>query len=448
MALVEASVPDRVARGRAARTRLPRSAHGSFEPRADRDPRALLEEQNASRVPELVPIRRERMAASAFGFFRGAAAVMAEDLAAAPDTGLQVQLSGDAHLANFGGFASPERHLVFDLNDFDETSPGPFEWDVKRLAASVEIVARDRGLSDEERAAAVLAGVRAYREAMLTFAEQGDLAVWYSFLDAQQMLDALHAEHDRALTKQLQAQVDRARTNDGRRALSTLTERVDGGLRFVSEPPLVVPLRQLESDADEAAIPAMVAAYRRSLQADRRVLLDRYRRVDIARKVVGVSSVGTRCWVLLMVGRDEDDPLFLQLKEAGPSVLDRRARRRGHGRRVVEGQRLMQAASDIFLGWTSDGSRDYYVRQLRDWKGSADLKTILPRGLARYADTCGWTLARAHARSGDRIAIAAYLGGSDRFDRAIAEFAAAYADQNERDRQVVQQAVPEPSDSP
>jgi uncharacterized protein (DUF2252 family) len=429
---MDATLDERAARGRAARSAVPRTAQSALEPASGRDAVALVEAQNATRVPELVPLRRERMAATPFGFFRGAAVVMARDLASQSNTGLRVQLCGDAHLANFGGFASPERDLVFDLNDFDETFPGPFEWDVKRLSASVEIVARERGFADNERVDAVLASVHSYRQAMRAFAAQGDLAVWYARLDANEVLEALRRKHDAAAAKRLGRAVEQARANDGRRALSKLTERVDGVLRFVTDPPLVVPLRTLEPDGAESTIDAMLVRYRRSLQSDRRVLLDRFRRVDVARKVVGVSSVGTRCWILLMLGRDEDDPLLLQLKEAGPSVLER-GPGAAHGRRVVEGQRLLQAASDIFLGWTRSDTVDYYVRQLHDWKGSADLATILPSGLARYANACGWTLARAHARSGDRVAIAAYLGASDRFDRAIVEFAAAYAEVNERD---------------
>jgi uncharacterized protein (DUF2252 family) len=429
---VDATLDERAARGRAARAALPRTAQAALDAVSDRDAVALVESQNTTRLPELVPLRRERMAATPFGFLRGAAVVMARDLASQPNTGLRVQLCGDAHLANFGGFASPERDLVFDLNDFDETYPGPFEWDVKRLATSVEIAGRERGFDANERVAAVLACVRSYRDAMRAFAAQGDLAVWYARLDAKEMLDALRGEHDASAAKRLSRAVDQARANDGRRALSKLTERDDGRLRFVTEPPLVVPLRTLEPDGAESVIDAMLVRYRRSLQSDRRVLLDRFRRVDVARKVVGVSSVGTRCWILLMLGRDESDPLLLQLKEAGPSVLEH-GPGAAHGRRIVDGQRLLQAASDIFLGWTRSDTHDYYVRQLHDWKGSADLATILPQELVRYAGACGWTLARAHARSGDRVAIAAYLGGSDRFDRAIAEFAAVYADVNERD---------------
>ena len=444
------TVPARVALGRAARATIPRSSHSELEVDAARDPLALLEAQDRSRVPDLVPIRYGRMLASPLAFFRGGAAVMAHDLASRPNTGLPAQLSGDAHLLNFGGFASAERDLVFDLNDFDETLVGPFEWDVKRLAASLEIAARERDFRDSDRAALVRGAVRTYRETMARFAALGDLDVWYARLNARSILDRVKAGHDRKLVKRLKRSVDKARTNDGTRALAKLTRSVDGELRIVSTPPLVVPLHELADQDAEATIRAMFDSYRRSLPHDRRVLLDRFRFVDLARKVVGVGSVGTRCWVALMLGRDEHDPLFLQVKEAQASVLqpalgtDMHPR---HGQRVVAGQRLMQASSDIFLGWVHaesdpDGERrDFYVRQLRDWKLSLDAATILPRGLAYYATACGWTLARAHARSGDRIAIAAYLGSSKKFDHAVAEYAAAYADLNEQDHRTLAQAV-------
>jgi uncharacterized protein (DUF2252 family) len=452
--LVHLSPAERAERGRDARTQMPRSGQSALEIAAGRDPVAILKAQDSTRVAELVPIRYGRMLASPFAFFRGAAAVMAHDLAAVANSGLHAQLSGDAHLLNFGGFASPERDLVFDLNDFDETLSGPFEWDVKRLAASLEIAARERGFRRSERSTAVLEAVRAYRQAVRQFATMGDLAVWYARLDARSMLDTLRAEHDVKLAKSLEHVVAKARTDDGRRALASLTRVVDGEPRFVSEPPLLVPLGELAGDGAEAeeAIGAMFAGYSRSLPRDRRVLLERFRRIDLARKVVGVGSVGTRCWAMLLLGRDGDDPLFLQVKEAERSVLEPllgRSRLSNHGQRVVEGQRLMQAASDIFLGWTRDagdldgGQRHFYVRQLRDWKASLDVETVLPSGLSRYAGACGWTLARAHVRSGDRIAIASYLGAGDRFDRAVAEFAAAYADLNEQDHRALEQAVAE-----
>jgi uncharacterized protein (DUF2252 family) len=446
MAARDLTPEERAALGRGARTASPRSSHAELELGPERDPLSVLAAQDASRVPELLPIRYGRMLASPFAFFRGAAAVMAHDLAPLPATGLRAQLCGDAHLVNFGGFGSPERNLVFDLNDFDETRPGPFEWDVKRFAASVEIAGRARGFENPERY--VLAGMAAYREAMSDFAAMHDLDVWYSRLDASAMVGVLHREHDARLAKKLTQVIDKARRNDGRRALATLTRSVNGELRIVFEPPLLVPLSELPPETvrgAEAIISEVLGSYRTSLAADKRVLFDRFHRVDLARKVVGIGSVGTRCWVILLVGRDETDPLFLQVKEAeqpvvGPAVTG------NQGRRVVEGQRLMQAASDIFLGWARtadlDGARrDFYVRQLRDWKASIDIETIDPDGLTYYARACGWTLARAHACSGDRIAIAGYLGSSDRFDRAIAAFASAYSDLNEQDHQTLQQAV-------
>jgi len=390
------------------------------------------------------------MLVSPFAFYRGAAAIMAHDLAATPRTGLDVQLCGDAHLLNFGGFASPERDLVFDLNDFDETLRGPFEWDVKRLAASFEIVGRERGFGKGQRRQQVLDAVRAYREAMRDFAGKGDLEVWYARLDAGAFLARIQAMHDRKLETQLEHTMAKALRNDDMRALSKLTHEVDGQRRFVSEPPLIVPIGDLAgqgaADEAESQIRGLFRGYRRTLRPDLRSLVDQYHYVDLARKVVGVGSVGTRCWVVLLQGRDGRDPLFLQVKEAGGSVLEPYlgGRKVGNqGKRVVEGQRLMQAASDIFLGWTHDESagRDYYVRQLRDWKSSADIATIEPRGLTEYAGACGRTLARAHARSGDRIAISAYLGNGDRFDRALAELASAYADLNERDHRALTKAV-------
>jgi uncharacterized protein (DUF2252 family) len=442
------TVEERAARGRAARTAVPRSRHAEAELQSGRDPVALLEAQAPARVAELVPVRYGRMLVSPFTFYRGAAAVMAYDLAATPRTNLTVQLCGDTHLANFGGYASPERTLVFDLNDFDETSPGPFEWDVKRLAASFEIAGRDRDFSDSQREKAVLGVVRAYREAMRQFAAMPNLGVWYSRLDAQAIAEKLREQQDSKQLKRLESTAARARTKDSLKAFAKLTEMVDGEARLRSDPPLIVPIRELagstELSADEVEqeLHDSFRGYRRTLQRDRRRLLEQFRWVDMARKVVGVGSVGTRCFVVLLLGRDGNDPFFLQVKEAQASVLEPylgKSEFANHGQRVVEGQRLMQAASDIFLGFvhlekTLDGApRDFYFRQLWDWKSSVDLDLILPRGLELYADVCGWTLARAHARSGDRIAIAEYLGKSNAFDTAIAKFAAEYADQNERD---------------
>jgi uncharacterized protein (DUF2252 family) len=380
---------------------------------------------------------------------------MAHDLAATPDAGLRVQLCGDAHLSNFGGYASPERELVFDVNDFDETAPGPFEWDVKRLAASFEICGRVRGLTDGERRATVLGVLRSYREAMGAFATMGDLAVWYSSLDATVIEARLRAQDDRIQAKAVQRTAAKAQTKDNLKALAKLTHVVGGRVRIVSDPPLIVPIEELVGDEQgvaeiEGAIHELFRSYRRSLQQDRRQLLAGYRIVDLARKVVGVGSVGRRTWIVLLLGRDDSDPLFLQIKEAEASVLERHLGKSefdNHGQRVVEGQRMMQAASDIFLGWLREPAgvegeaRDFYVRQLWDWKTSVNVDTILPKELAAYAQACGWTLARAHARSGDRIAIAAYLGKGDAFDQAVAELAVAYADLNARDHAALVDAV-------
>jgi uncharacterized protein (DUF2252 family) len=437
---------ERIGRGKTAREKAPRASHSILETSSDRDPVAIVDADTPSRVPELVPIRYGRMLVSPFTFYRGAASLMAHDLAATPRAGLNVQLCGDAHLSNFGGFASPSRDLVFDLNDFDETLPGPFEWDVKRLAASFEIAGRDRGFDDRVRRAAVLTAVRAYRESMRNFAAMSNLAVWYSRLNATEMAANLRSQSDKKQAKAIERTAAKAQTKDSMKAFAKLTHEVDGEPRIISDPPLIVPIAELVDDMQRDEVTAGVLdlfrGYRRTLQPDRKILLEGFRYVDLARKVVGVGSVGTRCWILLLLGRDDGDPLFLQVKETGPSVLESllgRSRFRNHGQRVVEGQRLMQAASDIFLGWIRnpaglDGvQRDFYVRQLWDWKTSVDTETILPRGLELYAQACGWTLARAHARSGDRIAIATYLGKGDVFDRAVTDFAVAYADQNERD---------------
>ena len=447
------SPTERAARGRSARAEVPRARHSELEP-PDRDPVALLDADSSARVPELVPIRFGRMLVSPFTFYRGAAALMAHDLGATPRAGLNAQLCGDAHLSNFGGFASPSRDLIFDLNDFDETLPGPFEWDVKRLAASFEIAGRHRGFSDKERRAAVLASVRSYRESMRTFATMTNLDLWYSRLSVEELLETVRSQKDKLDTRGMERASEKARTKDSMKALAKLTHEVDGEPRIISDPPLIVPISELaggrNSDEILEEITALFRQYRRSLQPDRQRLLEGFRIVDIARKVVGVGSVGTRCWILLLLGRDESDPLFLQVKETSQSVLEPllgRSEYRNHGQRVVEGQRLMQAASDIFLGWVRvkaglDGRpRDFYVRQLWDWKVSVDTETIVPRGLELYAGACGWTLARGHARSGDRIAIASYLGKSDVFDRAVAEFATAYADLNARDYAAMVEAV-------
>ena len=457
-AVAHFTAEERAARGRAARADCPRSSHAGFDLEGDRDPVAILEAQARTRVPELVPLRYGRMLVSPFTFYRGAAAVMAYDLAPTPRAGLRVQLCGDAHLSNVGGYASPERSLVFDLNDFDETLPGPFEWDVKRLAASFEIAGRDRNFTKAERRAAVLNAVRSYREWMRRLAEARNLDVWYARLDVETIERNLHEQQATQQAAAVAKGAAKARTKDSLKAFAKLTHLVDGEPRIVSDPPLIVPAADLAKDAGipfewlESVIHQLFREYRRTLQPDRRHLLEEFRIVDLARKVVGVGSVGTRCWILLLLGRDSDDPLFLQIKEAQASVLEPyigKSQYKHHGQRVVAGQRLMQATSDIFLGWvrskeTLDGAeRDFFVRQLWDWKTSVDLDTILPKGLELYGGICGFLLARAHACSGDRIAIASYLGKADTFDRALAEFAVAYADQNERDHAALRKAADE-----
>jgi uncharacterized protein (DUF2252 family) len=443
------------ANGKQARKLVSRSAQAAWEPGPGRrSPLATLAEQDETRVPGLVPVRYGRMLASAFTFYRGAAAIMAADLAAAPDTGLRVQLCGDAHLSNFGVFQAPDRRLVFDVNDFDETLPGPFEWDVKRLAASVAIGARDRAFTAAESEAAVLAAVASYREAMAEFAAMNELDVWYARLDVGEMESEWLGKVTKADRRRLEKNLAKARNKGSLRALEKLTETRDGELRIASRPPLLVPIDELAER--EGLAPTAVAAlmrrllgeYRDTLDEQARVLAERYHFVDAAHKVVGVGSVGTRAWIALLLGRDESDPLFLQIKEAGPSVLEPFAgasRYKQHGHRVVAGQRLTQAAGDVLLGWlTAEGldgkKRDFYVRQLWDGKGSAEIEAMSAATMAGYAGLCGWTLARGHARTGDRTAIAAYLGKGDSFDRAIAEFAAAYADQNEADYRVLMDA--------
>ena len=437
---------ERVARGRAARASVPRSSHGSWKRVAnDSNPVQLLMDQASGRLPELVPVRYGRMLASPFSFYRGSAAVMAADLPTTPSSGIHVQLCGDAHLTNFGGYASQDRALVFDLNDFDETLPGPWEWDVKRLVASFAIVGRERGFDLEERRSMVRATVRAYRQALREFATMGNLQVWYSRMTATDIADRWGVEVGSKAVKAFERRVTRAMAKDSVRASSRLTHLVDGEHRMISAPPLLVPVGELmaadQRPAFEQAVRVALRRYRRSLAGDRRELLEQFHYVDMARKVVGVGSVGTRAWVVLLLGVDGADPLVLQVKEARQSVLAPyagRSRYTNQGQRVVEGQRLMQASSDIFLGWSRgpavDGTaRDYYVRQLADWKFSPDAEHAAPGTLAIFGQVCGWTLARAHARSGDRVAIAAYLGSSEVFDIAMADFAEAYADQNELD---------------
>lgn len=439
--------------GQEARTRVPPEAHAEIRAADRPSPVRVLGDQAASRVPDLVPLRHTRMAASPFAFYRGAAAIMAGDLAGTPVSGLEARLCGDAHLANFGMFASPERALLFDINDFDETYPGPWEWDVKRLAASLVVAGRENGFSEKQTRKVVVAAVRRYRDAMATFANLGNLAVWYSRVDVDEARRLLGDQLDPRLRKRLDKSLAKARSHDHLRALNKLTEVVDGRRRIVADPPLVVPLSQLAAhlrpEELESAVEDILRDYAASLGPGHRELVGSYTVVDVARKVVGVGSVGTRCWIVLMRGRDDEDPLFLQVKEAQESVLARHLGSAAHsseGERVVAGQRIMQAASDIFLGWHRttglDGrTRDFYVRQLHDWKGSATIETMAPKDLRLYAGLCAWTLARAHARSGDRIALAAYIGGDDRLPQALADFAHAYADLNEQDHATFTAAV-------
>ena len=487
------SLDQREARGLAARDRAALSSHAGWRPAAGRpDPVALIEEQDAAREPDLVPVRHGRMMASPFTFYRGAAKVMAADLKDTPVAGLAAQLCGDAHLSNFGLFASPERLLLFDVNDFDETLPGPFEYDVARMSASFTIAGRGNGFAPADVRAATLASVRAYREAMASFAQMGTMDIWYARLDSDELLASINAaaqgnasqaradkadkkqagtkhkkraarqekaarqreKASRKLEKVAQQTTAKAAAHDSAQALAKLGERVDGHFRIVSQPPLIVPARDLSATfglSPGLIMPALheqFRAYRATLQDDRRRLLERFQIVDMARKVVGVGSVGTMDYIVLLQGKDAGDPLFLQVKQATASVLEaslRRSRYRQHGERVVQGQRMMQAASDIYLGWTKglgpDLRRHFYWRQLRDMKGSVEIDKLGPAGLTLYARICGWTLARAHARSGDPVAIAEYLGGSDAFDQSMTDFCQRYADQNERDHAEFVQAI-------
>jgi uncharacterized protein (DUF2252 family) len=458
--VVHRTAAERAEIGRVARSRAAHEAHAEFSPAAGRDPIALLESQAATRVPELVPIRYGRMMASPFAFYRGAALVMAHDLATTANSGLPVQVCGDAHLSNFGIFGSPERRLVFDINDFDETCPGPWEWDIKRLLASFAVGARDIGIPGKKRRDIVRQISARYRSAMAEFAGMRDLDVWYARVDVADVQERFAQQLRAARRKRVDKTIAKAYTRDSTSALNKLTKVVDGERRIISAQPLISTLEDLLSGEaqDEVLLERaqfqhwmheLVRNYRRTLQTDRRQLIQRYRFVDMARKVVGVGSVGTRCWIILMLGRDDDDPLFLQAKEAGPSVLTAvgcKNEYANEGQRVVAGQRLMQAASDIFLGWQrtlgTDGvARDFYVRQLRDWKGSAELEGAEATGMRVYGELCAWTLARAHARSGDRIAIASYLEDSPAFDEAMVAFSESYAEQNERDHAALVAAV-------
>ncbi|MGM0931389.1 MAG: DUF2252 domain-containing protein [Actinomycetota bacterium] len=458
------SVEERAAKGKECRQKTPVPSHTGWAPAADRpDPTALLEKQNQTRDQDLVPVRHGRMLASPFAFYRGAAKIMAADLKDTPRAGLDSQLCGDAHLSNFGVYASPERNLLFDLNDFDETLPGPFEYDVKRLSTSFTIAARNNAFSEDETRDVTLTAVRSYREAMAQFAQIRTLDIWYARLSEEQLVEAIDlsvaTQKDKALQKAskrmgktARQSLAKAHARDSLHALSKLAERVDGSYRIVSQPPLVVPARDLADaygmSGDEVAyvIREQLRSYRATLPDDRRHLLEQFEIIDVARKVVGVGSVGTRAFIALLQGRDQQDPLFLQVKEATRSVLEDhlpKSKFPQPGERVVQGQRMMQAASDIFLGWTkgAQDNRYLYWRQLRDMKGSAVVEVMKPRGLMFYANACGWTLARAHARSGDPIAIAAYLGKSAKFDASIADFSERYADQNDKDYQAFTEAV-------
>ncbi len=446
----EKTVDERRALGREARKLAPRASHGSWSPAPDRpDPLALLRSQDDDRMADLVPIRWGRMSASPFAFYRGSAILMAADLAPLPRTGLTVQLCGDAHLSNFGLYGSPERELLFDVNDFDETLPGPFEWDLKRLAASFVLASRNNGLGEDVARETALAAVRSYREHMTAYAEMHELDVWYSHIVADELLDMARASRavkkvaGKAGMKMAEKTFAKARGRDSLQAAGKLTEAVDGSRRIVDQPPLVMHLKELD---ENEAIAGLFGQYKATLEDDRRELLERFDVVDMARKVVGVGSVGTRCIIVLLLGRDSDDPLFLQVKEAGPSVLEPflgRSKFVHGGHRVVAGQRLMQAASDIFLGWMTGkpAGRQFYWRQLRDMKGSIETELLKAPGLEILATMCGWTLARGHARSGHRIAIASYLGVSDRFDQGIADFAKTYADQAEKDYEALLKAI-------
>ena len=444
---------ERAATGRAARVRMRRSAQAEVVTTGRADPVDLLEQQAATRVPELVPIRYGRMSSSEFAFYRGAALVMARDLAAGPNSGIIVQLCGDAHLSNFGVYNSPERRLVFDINDFDETHPGPFEWDVKRLAASVTVAARANGFGQRDVRESTIAAVRGYRQAMERHSTDGNLTVWYSHLPIDEVLASLRPHLDSRSSRRMQASVARMRTRDSVQALAKLTEFINGRRHIVNQPPLIVPVEDIAQVTDVAELYGwlneVVKGYRRTLQWDRRHLLDQFELRHVARKVVGVGSVGTRAWILLFEGIDGNDPLFLQAKEAQPSVLSGLTRPTGfknQGQRVVAGQQLMQATSDIFLGWQRtvgiDGlDRDFYVRQLRDGKGSVVIENLGPREMGLYAELCGGTLARAHARSGDRVAISAYLGSGTTFEEAVADFAETYADLNSGDHAALLAAI-------
>ena len=444
---------ERAQRGKRARDQAPFADHASWSSPSDRvEPLALLEEQATSRLAELVPIRYGRMLVSPFSYFRGAALPMAADLASTPVSAIEVQLCGDAHMSNFGVFGSPERHLIFDVNDFDETAPGPWEWDVKRLAASLEIAGRENDYSLKTRAQIVRHALRSYRETMRELASVPMMSVWYAHLDVEEILPRFSALLDPKKTPNVWKAINKARAHDSHQAFDKLCFEQDGETKIVHDPPLIIPVEHfiagVHPDVAAGALDQIMREYSATLEPDLRHLLAQHEYVHMARKVVGVGSVGTDAWIALFLSLEDDSPLFLQVKEAQPSVLERFTAKgafSNHGERVVRGQRLMQAASDIFLGWLTfawDGiERDYYFRQLRDWKGSVDVIGMTPAGMDVWGRMCGWTLARAHARTGDRIAIASYLGKSERFDLAVTEFAASYADQNQRDYDALLAAV-------
>ena len=430
------------ARGKACRNEVPRTSHARCEPRDDAvDPIAVLEATSQDRVEELVAIRYGRMLVSPFTYLRGSPAVMAADLATTPRTGLDVQICGDAHLLNFGLFATPERNLIFDVNDFDETLPGPWEWDVKRLAISVVVAGRDHGLAEDQCAEAARRCAQMYRGLIASFAGMGQLEVWYSRVEPQAFLERIDAASRRALERNLR----RAQRHTNLGTLTSLTEMVEGRRRIIDNPPLVVHLDAMDVNLVENELTGVMRAYRASVSDEHQVLLDRFELVDFAHKVVGVGSVGTRCFVALLIDTQTDAPLFLQLKQAIPSVLEpflERSRYANHGQRVVVGQRIMQAASDIFLGWTrGPRGRSYYVRPLHDMKGSIRLEELSGPLVGEYAGLCGWALARAHARCGQAAAISGYLGRGEVFDDALVAYALAYADQNERDYATFRAAV-------
>jgi uncharacterized protein (DUF2252 family) len=448
---------ERLEKGKALRKQVPRSSHGDWSPAADRpDPLSLLQAQDASRLQHLVPIKYGRMLESPFAFLRGSAVVMAADLAATPVTGLETVLCGDAHLSNFGVFATPERQLVFDINDFDETFPGPWEWDLKRLAASAVVAGRENGFSDKKCRGMAIAVAETYRVAVERFSEMDTLDVWYYHVDADDVLGVFEAASSKKGKKRAKKLITKARSRTQEQTLEKLTQIKDGRRQIVSNPPLLVPFRKEDvslllsaSERDrmsETAVEQAWGQYLDSLPDERRFLLGRYRIVDGALRVGGVGSVGTRCSIVLLEGGGQDDALILQLKEAGLSVLEPHLPRRGHfqhARRVVTGQRLMQAASDMFLGWHSSQVTevDYYWRQLKDMKGSADVGAMDEASFKTYVSVCSACLARAHARTGDEAAIRGYLGSNDTFAKAIADFSVAYADQTERDYEALVAAV-------